>query len=175
MELWQWVLIGLGVVIVLLVIGLVVWRIRRRRQGQNRPVVRTPEQDRLLRVRRIRDRFGGIGGGGLGIHIPYPEVDPRDLRLADWETSARQMAAAEQLAEVNAQVGEELARAARDMKRSQDRAENAFRREADRVREAFQTLGLEAPEIRTRQDLVAAEAQFEQAAARAENAANVTP
>jgi len=67
------------------------------------------------------------------------------------------------ITQVSAQAGEELARLSRDMKRAQDRADAAFAREAERVQEAFRTQGLEPPEIRTRQDLVAAEGQLQAA------------
>lgn len=120
-------------------------------------VSQTPKDDLLAQVRRMRDYFGqGQGGSGLDIRIPSSGVDPRDLRLEDWDTIARQMAEAERSAVAGARVARELLGVAGDIKKAQERAQKEFRAEARRAQEAYQLLGLEPPEIRTEEDLLAA-------------------
>lgn len=173
MEFWQWTLVAIIVLggIILVVSLWQFWQKKRKGEEQSALVILgTPEQGRLQRVRKIGAGFGVGRGGGLGLHVPYPEIGLHDLRLADWEKTAADMVRAQQLAEVNAQVGEELVRVAQDINRAKQRAEASFVREAEKVREAFQILGLAPPEIRTTQDLAAAGTQLEAAMNRLANA-----
>jgi hypothetical protein len=134
MELWQWALVGLGVVIVLVVIGLTVWWKRRRPTEQDEEANQDDVDDVVADLEAAAAAFGNLPPMGLELPDPEVEITP------DWARGVAE--AAEHVAE-----RQRAAIAGRTNRRRALRAVQQIRRGAERVRTIEEAASDEARQI----------------------------